>query len=72
MTFDAYELPSAAPQRLAWFATCDKCKSTTLGPFGNSPNQREGFKKCLEDAGWLYGTRGMAPCDLCPKCREAA
>lgn len=64
MTFLSYELPEGAPQRLVWFAECDVCRKSVLGPIGNTPkiNQRA----IAEDAGWRY--QGKHPMDTCPSC----
>lgn len=69
MTFLSYSLPKGAPQRLVWFAECDKCRKATLGPFGNTPNQQQQMRQAVVDAGWRY--QGEHPMDTCPSCLAA-
>lgn len=66
MTFLSYRLPKGAPQKLVWFAQCDKCLDSFKGPFGNSGRQQKQMKEDITQAGWRY--QFEHPMDTCPAC----
>lgn len=67
MTFLSYKLPDGAPQKLVWFAECDVCRATHLGPFPNAPKVEQ--RAAAESAGWRY--QREHPMDTCPGCLAA-
>jgi hypothetical protein len=64
MTFHAYALPKGAPQKQVWFAVCDVCHKTHIGPLPNAP--RFDQQTVAESAGWRY--QREHPMDTCPNC----